>query len=63
MADFDFVAEFLFQGATDFSDDAKARNAGGFVNQNNCVFGVWKLVGVEGIFGVGNVFLHLLIIP
>ena len=63
MADFDFVAEFLFQGATDFCHDAEAGNAGGFVDQNNCVLGIWEIASVKSIFWVRNEFLfHLLII-
>ena len=38
MADFDFVAKFGLQAATNFGDDAEARNAGWFIYQYNLVF-------------------------
>ena len=38
MADFDFVAKLVAEFGTDFGDDAKTRNAGWLVDENDSVF-------------------------
>lgn len=38
MTDFDFVAEFVTEFRANSGDDSEARNAGGFVDEDDLVF-------------------------
>ena len=52
MADFDFVPEFLSELFADFSNNAKTRNSGGFVDKDNLIF--VNLVDTDMLYGHRN---------
>ena len=48
MADFDFVLELVAKTGADFGDDAETTDTGGFIDEDDLVFG-YGIVSKHGI--------------